>query len=368
MKKVNWANIVGWVVAIACIFGIIGYNAHQSEKQATTGKQKVYAVLPLSGISTAVGEQAKKTMDIYMETNHPDFDIVFVDNQSQPSVALTALLAKTVNEQKPIVISLATAMTSAILSGISKDAFVFGNYVTEIEGKNHNYQLLTGELEEVMQPIKKYLVTSAFQKIAIVYIENEFGLLEVKYLQRNIRPNQEISAIIPLPQKAMDTRIEALKLVENNPDVICVLGIPTVGYTNIIKSLREQGYKGTIIADYAFSNPHVPKILGDAANDVITVTTITDTNATLAPKQQQIKSNLENKGLRPYILPIQIWDTLDLIQYTLKNDLPFSQETYTKMGKWNGISGEVIFPGEGHSLYPFVLVQYKDGEFVLLKE
>ena len=135
----------------------------------------------------------------------------------------------------------------------------------------------------------------------------------------------------------------------------------------MIKSLKEQGYQGKIIADYAFSNPHVPKILGKDAEDIITVTTITDTNAKLSEKQQQIKQNLEKNGLRGYILPIQIWDTLDLIQHTLENNLPFQQETYTKMSKWSGVAGDVLFPGNGHSLYPFVLVQYKNGGFNVLE-
>ena len=56
--------------------------------------------------------------------------------------------------------------------------------------------------------------------------------------------------------------------------------------------------------------------------------------------------------------------TLDLIQYTLEHNLPFTQETYTKMGKWKGVAGDVIFPGNGDSLYPFIMVQYKNGQFV----
>ena len=47
--------LVGLFVAL-CLFAV-GYNAYQSEKQATTGKHKVYAMLPLSGLYTKFGKE-----------------------------------------------------------------------------------------------------------------------------------------------------------------------------------------------------------------------------------------------------------------------------------------------------------------------
>jgi len=67
-------------------------------------------------------------------------------------------------------------------------------------------------------------------------------------------------------------------------------------------------------------------------------------------------------------MPFQMFDTLNLIKYTMENNLSLNQETYTKMGKWKGVAGDVIFPGNGDSLYPFVLVQYKNGEFIPIEK
>ncbi|MBP5344002.1 MAG: ABC transporter substrate-binding protein [Alphaproteobacteria bacterium] len=364
MKKINWKSIVGWGIA-ALVAGFIVYTNMQEQKALQeTGKKNVYAVLPLTGGLSYVGQEAQKAIQAHMASKDKSFNVIFIDSQSQTSTALTSLLSKTLNEKEPIVLSILTSATSAILSGAPKNSFIFGNYITSIDEKYKNYQLLTGELNEVMSPIKKYLETAPIKKIAVVYIEDDFGLLEAKYLEKNIRSDQKITQVMPLAPKSLDTRIEALKLMKDEPDAICILGIATIGYTNIIKSLREQGYKGTIIADYAFANPHVVRTLKADAEGIIAVTAITDTNAKLDEKNQQVKDTLARVGLRAYTFPIQIWDTLDLIQYSLDNNLPLTQETYTKMGKWNGISGEVIFPGNGHSLYPFVLVQYKNGEFV----
>ena len=74
MKKIVIALCV-----ILCVFAI-GYNDYQSEKQATTGKQKVYAVLPLTGYGSHVGQQQKPIIELWQK-EHPDasFDIRIID-------------------------------------------------------------------------------------------------------------------------------------------------------------------------------------------------------------------------------------------------------------------------------------------------
>ena len=367
MSKLNWKKVIGWAVAALVVIGVVGTNMY-NQQHSNNSKRNVYAVLPLTGGLSYVGQEAQKAIQAHMSEKETSFNVVFIDSQSQTSTALTSLLSKTINEKNPLVMSILTSATSAILSGVPKESFVFGNYITAIDEKYKNYQLLTGELNEVMSPIKEYLRRSSIKKLAVVYIEDDFGLLEAKYLQKNIRSDQEITQLMPLAPKVLDTRIEALKLMKDKPDAICILGLATISYTNIIKSLREQGYTGQIIADYAFANPHVARNLKEDAEGVITVTAITDTTAKLDAKNQKVKESLAKVGLRAYTLPIQIWDTLDLIQYSFDNNLPFTQETYTKMGKWDGISGEVVFPGNGHSLYPFVLAQYKNGQFIPVTE
>ena len=36
--KINWKNILGWIVAIAVIVGIVGYNAYQEQQKAVEYK------------------------------------------------------------------------------------------------------------------------------------------------------------------------------------------------------------------------------------------------------------------------------------------------------------------------------------------
>ena len=85
-------------------------------------------------------------------------------------------------------------------------------------------------------------------------------------------------------------------------------------------------------------------------------------------RENEIMPAVQNAKTTFHHVPAEVWDTLDLIQYTLEHNLPFTQETYTKMGKWKGVAGDVIFPGNGDSLYPFIMVQYKNGQFVPVEE
>ena len=58
---------------------------------------------------------------------------------------------------------------------------------------------------------------------------------------------------------------------------------------------------------------------------------------------------------------------MDLIKYTFDNNLPFIQETYTKMGKWDGVSGTVKL-NNGDSFYSYIVAKIKDGKFTPVEE
>ena len=139
-----------------------------------------------------------------------------------------------------------------------------------------------------------------------------------------------------------------------------------MAYANIIKELAAQEYKGTVLVDYAFQNKNNVKVLGKNINLNI-ISSITSMDGFIANYPRAVEE-IRKSNSDIYYLTAEMFDTLDLIKYTMENNLPFAQETYAKIGKWKGVAGDVIFPGKGDSLYPFVLVQYKNGEFIPVKE
>ena len=71
---------------------------------------------------------------------------------------------------------------------------------------------------------------------------------------------------------------------------------------------------------------------------------------------------------RPFYIPIEIWDTLDIIDWTMKNNKPFTQETYAQLKHWKGLAGDIEFMDDGNVIYEFYLATFKDGKVVPFKE
>ena len=115
MSKLNWKSIVGWGVAIAVIFGIVGYNAYQDNVKTTTGKRKVYTIVQLTGPIAEAGKHVKAAMDSWLEM-HPNasFDLVYVDNESKPDKAVTGIQQKAINDDHPITITVGSIFANVI--------------------------------------------------------------------------------------------------------------------------------------------------------------------------------------------------------------------------------------------------------------
>ena len=104
-SKMNWKKVLGWGVAIAVVFGIIGYNAYQEHLKSLTNKKRIYAILPITGGLAFQGKEEKKTMEVWMQ-NHPDapFELEILDNESNPTKSLTLAQRVAINDTQPLFI------------------------------------------------------------------------------------------------------------------------------------------------------------------------------------------------------------------------------------------------------------------------
>lgn len=361
MKKLNWKSVVGCIAAVILIFVIIGYNAYQAKQQTIIGKKKVYAILPLTGMLSGPGEQFKSAINTWVKQN-PDalFDVVFLDNEGKTAQAVNIVNQIQLTDKKPIILTVATFLTKPLIP-VTKDGFIFGATILPMSDvfSTDNFQQLGYSEEGMLRPLLPFI--QAGKKYTILTSYEDFGIRSSNFFEKMIiERNGILIQKIPLDFNSIDVRIEALKALSGNPDFIFISG-QGISYVNIIKQLISLGYTGQILTDIALNQKYVVDALGSLANGVI---------STIIPVQDFKKNypvltkELEQNGLYVNYQHATIVDALNIIQYTLENDLPFTQDTYTKMGKWSGVSGNITFPGKGDGLYSFIAVQYKDGEFV----
>ena len=356
-------------LCVALVVFAVGYNAYQSEKQATTGKKKVYAVLPLTGGLGNLGQQIKKTIEFAINKGTYPFEMVYVDSESNPMKGMTALQAATVSQDKPIVFTFMSSVGSVIAPYIDKKGgFLFAVMSQSIHADVKSYQQIACSIENILKPqvdriLKKY------KKLDVVYVIDEFGVAEKAYLVNELKKhnfNNINEWTIPL--NVSDSKNEVVKLLSTQPEAIIILGNPNLGYFNVFKQLHLQDYKGDILADEVIVHPFVKDNLQSYANGTITLSNLPDIETELPPEQQKLKEELEQAGLHAYIMPVQIIDTLNLIKYTINNNLPFERKTYEDLKEWKNVAGEIVTFKNGQSNYKPTLVKYFDGKFYLLHE
>ena len=360
MKKINWKSIIGWGVAALVAVGIVGYNAYQDNVKTTTGKRKVYAIVQLTGPIAEAGKHVKAAMDSWMEM-HPDasFDLVYVDNESKPDRAVTGIQQKSVNDDHPITLTVGSIFANVIFP-VMKDRNGFNFSIITfnpiVEGYT-NAQNLSYSLDEVVQPIVDK-INRNYKSVGIVSSFDEFGEQQKNYLLQHLNPGvRSFSAAFPANQQ--DIRLEMQKLLLNKPEVVVILMTPSIMYQNVLRELKNN-FSGKILADLAFENKFLNDVARDSNMDVEAV--ISKSNLR-NKRRAEFKSKLESKNSYLSYTTKQSYDSLDIIDYVMKNNLPFSQDTFKQLGHWEGMNN-ITFPGNGKSSIEYVLLPFKNGEFV----
>ena len=347
-------------LCVALVIFAVGYNSYQSQQKGTADKKSVYVSVQLTGPVALAGKHVKAAMDSWMEM-HPDasFELVYVDNESRPDRAVTGMQQKTLDDKHPITLTIGSIYANVIFPVMkNRNGFNFSimSFNSIVEGYD-NAQNLSSSLADVMQPIVDK-VNQNYKSVGIISSLDEFGRQETNYFVKHLNPDiQKFAVDFPLNQQ--DIRLEMHKLLLNKPEVVVILITPSMTYQNVLRELKHN-YSGKILADLAFENNFLSEIATGSDMDIETVISKTNMrNQNLKEFEQKLK----NKNSYLFYTTKQSYDALDIIDYAIKNNMPLSQNTFERIGHWAGMNN-ITFTGKGHSSIEYVLVPFKDGQFI----
>ncbi|MBP5344268.1 MAG: amino acid ABC transporter substrate-binding protein [Alphaproteobacteria bacterium] len=363
MAKFNWKSIVGWGVAIAVIFGIIGYNAYQEHLKSQTDKKRVYAILPITGGFAFQGKEEQKTMQVWMQ-NHPNapFELEILDNESNPTKSLTLAQRAAMNDDSPLFIVPTGAMGYPILPKLKEmnGFMILSPSTKEEDGTYKEFQRISFGSADMNKPLIDYV--SSGKTVVIMHSNDMAGHTGATKTEETLTKNgAKVVEKLAFDTKELDMRIITLKAMSYKSDIIFVISPPTIGFINVIKELKTQEYPGVVLSDPALRTPSVVSQLGKNADGVYTSVMPTER---IYKEYPEVAKALTENGLELYNFPINIWDIMDVVNHFVSNDIPFTQDEFLKMKKWHGISGDIEFTENGNSSYPFVLSIVKDGKFI----
>ena len=365
MKK-----ILGWALAILVVVGVVGYNAyHQQKNTNVSGKKNFYAVLPLTGAIAKSGQDCKHAMELYQkQTPDSKVNVVFIDSQLNPTIAVTALQQALLNEQNPLVYTHMAAISSAIVPQISGKGFVIaGSIDVDNFHKFKDYQRMTTfSTDAVLEALK---LMKKYKRLALIHSNNEYGYAVKKTFEQGLKGTDIAYDTLDYDlQDVASVRNIIYKFLRKDYDAVLVSGASTPAFIKIFRELDNQEFKGRIFGDVAFGVPFVLDQLSDITHRITFATSSTYLTEPLTKRAKEFRQMCIDNDITPNVLAVECRDVVAISDYMLKNNIPFSQQSFTDMKQYESATGYVYFTGNGNSEYQYVMATVKDGKIVPVEE
>lgn len=363
MSKLNWKKVIGWGVAALVIIGVVGFNAYK-EQSNNNGNKKVYAILPLTGMYAQSGKEQKLALETYAKANpNIPFEVEFFDNESNPTKSLSIAQMVGRKDKSPLFVCAIGALCRPILPQLKQmNGFMILSPSVQAENTDvKEFQRISINHAEMNAPHIDYLQPG--KNVVIVHSNEEAGFVGANLIASKLKEKGvNIIGQLDFAPSDLDLRILGLKALKDNPDAILIVSAPNVGFINLIKVLKkEQNYQGDILCDPTMQTPSVMAAFDDEKNGILVP--VLPKKRTLSEYPQTAKA-ITDAGLTISNYPIMMWDVMDIIRHFIDNKIEFSQDAFVKMGKWHGISTDVIFSSGGNSVYKYILARIKDGQFI----
>lgn len=366
MKNSKILIIIGIVIALAVILTLSLKTQNQS-----SGKLQVFAVLPLSGAAAAPGNDAMKAMQTFAAVN-PDIEIVFIDSESNPAKAITAVNQKLATVQKPIVISAVTSISAALVPLVSsKGGFTFclATLDTPVFEKLKDFQRLSHGTTDALAAVADH-IKSHYKNIVIISSNEEYGIGGAKAMEAMLQNKVKIAEIISYNPADLNVRETVAKAAGiKNIDAIFVIGVMSPAYLNIFRTMSQQKLQDRIdiVADISFSIPGVHNQLKEYADGIIFPCLDSDLSAPETEPGKSFRQQCLNNQYPAYYVPAQATDILNLIKYLYDNKIPINQKNISDIKVWKGVGCDIVLQPAGGCLYQFIMAEIKNNSLTRVR-
>jgi branched-chain amino acid transport system substrate-binding protein len=278
-------------IVMALCLGVFFFGCKEKKSETI----KIGAILPLTGKFADAGNSVRVGIAIAAqelnETSDNKFEVIYYDTESEVKNATSGYTKlKSINKCEIFFTSMSDHCLALKPLAI-KDSLLLFCIASHPDITKENHQL-------VFRPANTGIDEAIFM---INYIRNNMPSSSIFVYSYNADAGIELEKKFKeeLSDKVIGSCIyeEDLSSIKNitlssrykNAEVIIVIGFsPTMG--SVIKSLRESGYKGDIIANAGFNNPSVLNVVGDYAKSV----SYTDYDFPYTTTMHQVKDSISH--------------------------------------------------------------------------
>jgi len=264
MKK--WLSIIILGILVVGSFNFAGCK--KEEKVI-----KIGAILPLTGPAAEFGEQMKKGIIIaqeYWNTSHEQMKIkvLFEDDQAAPRLAVQAFQKLIMQNVKFFYTTLSSVSLS--IKPLVKDKnlmlFADASHPDITDSLTLNIFRHSNTAPQESKIIGSFIVEKfPKSKIFLLAVNDDYGVAFINALEKIIKAEDKISIAgkIYYDKNTMDFKSVAYRAVEQKPDIIVIADLgKRLGL--LMKALRENGFKGTIVTTLGLTLGGALEAAGDA--------------------------------------------------------------------------------------------------------
>jgi len=363
---------------VILILSTLIFLALGCQKAGESNEIVLGAIMPLTGDAAIYGKNCKQGIELAVNElnskgglNGKSIRIIYEDSQLQPKNAVT-VFQKLVTVDKvlaiigPLASSCAMA-TAPIANKTNVISFSPGASTPKLTDAGpyvfRNWQ--SDALEAII--MAKYALEKGWQKFAVFYVNNDFGIALKDYFKKTIEEKGgKILVMESFEQGQTDFKTQITKIKYSKPDAVYLLSYPQQT-PNIVNQMKSLNVISNIMGVAAMEDPTLIEIAGKNAEGILY--TIAKPLSDDDPLRKKFMENYEKKfGEKPGLISDTGYDAVYILNKAIKNIKEINgkaiQQALSEIKEYNGASGQMSFDDNGDVIKPLGIKTVEGGKFI----
>ena len=271
MKKIIWIIII-----LLIILG--GYSLLSKNEQTSENFIKIGTLFPLSGLASVYGEGSREGIEVALldiKEKYPNLDIevIYEDSFYNPKKAVDGYRKLKNIDNVSAILTGGSQISLAVKDLSNKDnvlqVAVWSGAPSYSTGTHNLSFRVTSLSEDHAPPMLKYMGDNGYEKIAILYAKNEFGVATKEALENESNNfNIDIALTEGFDSSDLDFRTQLLKIKNAEVDGIYFVGLAGQ-LVNILKEAYELGVQKQFFSQWSVEDQQLLDGAGELAEGLI---------------------------------------------------------------------------------------------------
>ena len=364
------------VVCLIIFFGFV-FNVGMS-KVNKPEPYKIGAILPLSGNAAQYGEWAKNGISLAVDEinsksgiKSKKIEIIYEDDaaDAKKGIAATNKLI-TVNKVKVIIGAIPSSVTLAIAPICEKNKIVLispgssspaitnaGDYIF----RNWPSDDFEGEA------MAKYAIEKKIKNVAILHINNEYGLGIADVFKREYsKLGGKVLVIETYRQGSSNMRPQLIKIKKYNPDAIYLVGHAKEN-GHAVKQARDLAIKSQILGTVGIEGPDLINIAGENSRGIIYTAPAFNPDSPAPIVKAYQDAYIRKYNQKSEIFAATAYDATKIISFMIERygyDASKIKIGLYDLINYRGATGITTFDKNGDVIKPVMFKTVKNQQFV----